>query len=102
MKLRQYLLVKPIEFDFELYSDEEEHDAATVVENPLFTWDLDFQEEWKDVIESEIVKYIPASDRNAETLIINGAKASRIEMFQFILAGYCPTDYWDKHHLEIE
>lgn len=103
MKLVEYLKTLPAEIDFDLVSDEEEHDMATIVENPLFLWTDKFQEDFKDVLQSEIVKFIPASKVNTMTFIVNGVPAKRIEEFQFIMAGYCPEAVWDLYHTkEIE
>ena len=71
MKLKEYLRNKPIEFTFELYSSEEEHEVCTLEENPLFTWDLDFQEEWKEIFEAEILEHTKAHKYNAEIFILS-------------------------------
>lgn len=84
----------------DLISDEEEHDMATICENPLLLWTAEFQNHYKDVLESEIVKFIPASEGQTMTFVINGSSAKRIEAFQFIMAGYCPDTLWSKYHTE--
>lgn len=102
MKLKQYLLTQDKETLFDLFSAEEEHDIATIVENPIYTWNLEFQEEWKDVLESEIIGFLPKTHNDVIKITVSGVAAERIEKFQFILAGYCGIDYYDKYHLKVE
>lgn len=102
MKLIQYLLTQETETIFDLFSADEEHEIATITENPLYTWDLDFQNEWRDVLESEIVSFLPETRNDVVKITVSGVAAKRIEKFQFIMAGYAPEAYWLSHHLEVK
>ena len=99
MKLREYLLTRPVEITFDLLSEEEDHNIATFEENPLYTWNIDFQEEWKDIYSAQITRHRHITE-NYEEIVI-AANADRVEEFQFIIAGYCSEKYYDEHHLEV-
>lgn len=102
MTLKQYLLTQPKEVLIDLFSDEEGYnEVATIVENPMFTWNTEFHELWSDVLESDIVSHDKIHE-NYDVLMLSGAPQHRIEAFQYILAGYIATSYWDKYHLPEE
>lgn len=85
MLFREWLSEQDEEIEFDLVHAEEEHEVATICGNPLLNEDELVELGYEDIFDA-VVKDIYYND--VTTVCIVNAKPSRVEKFQFYLAGY--------------
>jgi hypothetical protein len=89
MKLRELLSVLPEEIDFHLLDEVYDHEVATIVGNPLTTYDEDEKEivaKYDDLMDCEVE--ILREHWLGLTYVVKNAPYGRVYQFQFELAGY--------------
>lgn len=85
MLFREWLSeLEDIEFD--LVHAEEEHEIATISTNPFYVMNEKDVIAYEDVLDCVVQDIL--YDGGYPTLIVKNVKASRIEEFQFYIAGY--------------
>lgn len=85
MLFREWLEQQDEEIEFDLIHAEEEHDIATICGNPLNEEENLISHGYNDILAATVTE---VSDMNMLTVYIANAKPSRVEEFQFYLAGY--------------
>ena len=85
MLFREWLEQQDEEIEFDLMHAEEEHELATICGNPLNDEEDLIGLGYNDILAATVTEI---SDVNILTVYITNAKPSRVEEFQFYLAGY--------------
>lgn len=85
MLFREWLEQQDEEIEFDLIHAEEEHELATICGNPLNDEEDLIGLGYNDILAATVTEVI---DTDVIIVYIANAKPSRVEKFQFYLAGY--------------
>ena len=99
MKLKDHLLNLKADTDFHVIHSDEEHEVATICENPMFTCNAKFHEKFADVLNAEVLGFGEGAYGLEFGVDGEQVSAKQVEEFQFWLAGYYSADEWDEFHI---
>lgn len=85
MLFREWLEQQDEEIEFDLMHAEAEHEMATICGNPLKEEEDLIGLGYNDILAATVIEVV---DSDMITVYIANAKPSRVEEFQFYLAGY--------------
>ena len=80
--------------DIHLMHDEIENDPSTIVELSGTTLTDAGRKAWADVLDARVLRVY--EDSYGQQLELTGVKASRLDEFSAMLAGYCSVEEYDQ------
>lgn len=85
--------------DIHLMHDEIENDPSTIVELSGTTLTAAGRKAWADVLDAQVLRIYEGA--YGLQLELTGVKASRLDAFSAMLAGYCSIEEYDKRVAQV-